>query len=38
MTKLILDSSVATPAEHRGDDVRAFLQHGIDAASDQVGR
>ena len=32
---LILDSSVVIAAERRGDTVQAFLQHAIDAASDQ---
>jgi predicted nucleic acid-binding protein len=32
---LILDSSVAIAAERRGDTVQTFLQHAIDAASDQ---
>jgi predicted nucleic acid-binding protein len=32
---LILDSSVAIAAQRRGDTVQAFLQHVIDAASNQ---
>jgi tRNA(fMet)-specific endonuclease VapC len=32
---LILDSSVAIAAERRGDTVQAFLEHVIDAATNQ---